>query len=101
ETTGMRGSRPTAAMLRGVRRGSECAVTLAREGLPSMLRSAPVKRDVRSCVSAAVPLALALALALGGCHAREDAANRAAVANLDQALNPTFLVAALRKLGGA
>ena len=63
-----------------------------------MLRSPSVKRDVRSCVSAAIPLALMLAAA--GCHGRDDAANRAAVANLDQALNPTFLVAALRKLGG-
>ena len=40
-------------------------------------------------------------LCAAGCHGRDDAANRAAVANLDQALNPTFLVAALRKLGGA
>ena len=30
-----------------------------------------------------------------------DAANRAAVANLDQALQPAFFAAALRKLGGA
>jgi hypothetical protein len=66
-----------------------------------MLRSPSVKRDVRSCVSAAIPLALALVLSGAGCHGRDDAANRAAVANLDQALNPTFLVAALRKLGGA
>ncbi len=58
-----------------------------------------MKRDVRSCVSAAIPLALALCAV--GCHGRDDAANRAAVANLDQALNPTFMVAALRKLGGA
>ena len=45
--------------------------------------------------------ALAVAISAGaGCHARDDAANRAAVANLDQALGPTFLSAALRKLGG-
>jgi hypothetical protein len=66
-----------------------------------MLSSPSVKRDVRSCVSGAIPLALLLGLGLTGCHGRDDAANRAAVANLDQALNPTFLVAALRKLGGA
>ena len=40
-------------------------------------------------------------LCAAGCHGRDDAANRAAVANLDQALNPTFFAAALRKLGGA
>jgi hypothetical protein len=58
-----------------------------------------VEREVRSRISAAVTLALVLGAA--GCHGRDDAANRAAIANLDQALNPTFMVAALRKLGGA
>jgi hypothetical protein len=62
-----------------------------------MLSSASVKRAVRSCSLTG----LALVLCAVGCHGRDDAANRAAVANLDQALNPTFLVAALRKLGGA
>ena len=54
-----------------------------------------MRREVRFCVLAA------LVLGAAGCHGRDDAANRAAVANLDQALNPTFLAAALRKLGGA
>ncbi len=40
-------------------------------------------------------------LCVAGCRGRDDAANRAAVANLDQELNPAFLAAALRKLGGA
>lgn len=60
-----------------------------------MLSSVSVKREVRS------PIVAALVLCAAGCHGRDDAANRAAVANLDQALNPPFLVAALRKLGGA
>jgi hypothetical protein len=64
-----------------------------------MLSSAAVKADLRTLVPAVVPLALALAAA--GCHGRNDAANRAAVANLDQVLDPAFLATALRKLGGA
>jgi hypothetical protein len=77
-----------------------------------MLSSAAVKSDARSIVTARIAgvargaaslarvSALVLAMSAAGCHGRDDAANRAAVANLDQALGPTFLAAALRKLGG-
>ena len=58
-----------------------------------------VKRHPRNCVP--VALLLALAGSAGGCRGRNDAANRAAVASLDQALAPGFVAAALRKLGGA
>jgi hypothetical protein len=68
-----------------------------------MLSSAAVRRHARIFVPAAVPPApaLALALMLAGCHGKDDAANRAAVASLDQGLNPVFFAEALRKLGGA
>jgi hypothetical protein len=58
-----------------------------------------VKRPPRNFL----PVALALGLAglTGACRGRNDAANRAAVASLDQALAPAFVAAALRKLGGA
>lgn len=48
-------------------------------------------------MAAVMPLAFVLA----GCHGRDDAANRAAVASLDLALSPGFFTDALRKLGGA
>lgn len=62
-----------------------------------MLSSPAVTRDAGIFVGAAVPLAFLLA----GCHGRDDAANRAAAASLDQALSPVFFADALRKLGGA
>jgi hypothetical protein len=71
-----------------------------------MLSSPSVKRDLRPLVPAVAPLVLTVAFAaafsgsLLGCQGRNDAANRAAVANLDQALAPAFFAAALRKLGG-
>jgi hypothetical protein len=65
-----------------------------------MLSSPPVKRDARGDLNWLV-FTGALAFVLAGCHGRDDAANRAAVANLDQALSPTFFADALRKLGGA
>jgi len=46
-------------------------------------------------------VALAFAVVAAGCHGRNDAANRAAVASLDQTLAPAFMVSALRQLGGA
>jgi hypothetical protein len=48
-----------------------------------------------------VALALSLGCLTGACRSRNDAANQAAVASLDQALAPAFVAAALRKLGGA
>jgi hypothetical protein len=52
-------------------------------------------------VALIVMVALALGLSAEACRGRNDAANRAAVASLDQALAPGFVAAALRKLGGA
>jgi hypothetical protein len=63
-----------------------------------MLSSAPVKRAQPNLVRVALAFAVALA---AGCHGRNDAANRAAVANLDQTMAPGFIVTALRQLGGA
>ncbi|HET6150108.1 MAG TPA: hypothetical protein VFH68_21380 [Polyangia bacterium] len=48
-----------------------------------------------------VALVSCLACLTAACRGRNDAANRAAVASLDQALAPAFVAAALRKLGGA
>jgi hypothetical protein len=44
---------------------------------------------------------MAVVWGAAGCHGRNDAANRAAVASLDQTLAPAFVVSALRQLGGA
>ena len=86
-------------MVRGARSGSE---TCLRLGSVPDAKFGPVKGDGRTIISATRVAALVAtaAVATSGCHGRDDAANRDAVASLDQALGPAFLAQALRKLGG-